>query len=72
MLNTLVKKTAIPAIALALVSTASLCLAAPANKKARKQTKAETAYYQDNNKAQNSDDGIQWFPIGRPSSFNEP
>jgi hypothetical protein len=71
MLNTLVKKTAIPAIALALVSTASLCLAGPANEKARKQRKAETIYYQDN-KAQNADDGIMWFPVGNRSSFTEP
>jgi hypothetical protein len=70
-IRTLVKKAALPAIALTLAASATSCLAdTKAHANRRKPTKAETAYYQ--HKAGNSWSQIQWAPVGKPSNWEQP
>jgi hypothetical protein len=65
MLSTLVKKTAVPVMLIALVSTASVGLAdTAAQKQKQKRAKTETTYYQD--RAQNSANLPDW------RGYNEP
>jgi hypothetical protein len=60
-----------PAIALALTSSATVCLAGTQGQtKHRKPTSHQTNYYQD--KVGNSDSQIQWAPVGKPPGFMEP
>ena len=67
----LVKKPAAAAIALPLASSATVCLAA--NQGQEKQPKPathQTVYYHD--KVGNSDNQIQWAPVGKPPGFMAP
>ena len=65
MLSTLAKKTAVPVMLIALVSTASVGLSdTAAQKQKQKRAKTETTYYQD--RAQNSANLPDW------RGYNEP
>jgi hypothetical protein len=69
MLTNLVKKT-IPVVALVLATSATVCLADTKGKTKRQPANAQTNYYHE--KVGNSDIQIQWAPVGKPPSWNEP
>jgi hypothetical protein len=69
MLTNLVKKT-IPVVALVLATSATVCLADTKGKTKRQPANAQTNYYHE--KVGNSDTQIQWAPVGKPPSWNEP
>jgi hypothetical protein len=71
LLSTLVNRPAVAAIVLALLSSASVCLAGNERQtKNHKSVSHQRNHYQD--KVGNTDSQIQWFPVGKPPDFVEP
>ena len=71
LLSKLIKRPAVAAIALVLTLSAAVCLAA--NQPQKKQPKPaahQTVYYHD--KVGDSDNKIQWAPVGEPPGFMAP
>jgi len=71
MLSKLIKRPAVAAIALALASSATVCLARTQGQaKNRKPVSHQWNYFHD--KVGNTDTQIQWAPVGKPPGFTEP
>jgi hypothetical protein len=71
LLSKLISRPAIAAIALALVSSATVCLAANQGQKQQPKPAAhQTVYYHDT--VGNTDTQIQWAPVGKPPGFMAP
>jgi hypothetical protein len=69
-MRTLGKRAALPVIALGLAASATGCVADKAQADRRNPAKAETTYYHD--QLGNSDNDIQWVPVGKPPDWFEP
>ena len=71
LLSTLVKRPAVAAIALALASSASICLAGT-ERQPKNPTPVSHQWNYFHDKVGNTDTQIQWAPVGKPPGFTEP
>ncbi|MEY2604072.1 MAG: hypothetical protein QOH31_1863 [Verrucomicrobiota bacterium] len=71
LLSTSIKSPAVAAIALVLVSSASICLAGT-ERQPKNPTPVSHQWNYFHDKVGNTDTQIQWAPVGKPPGFTEP